>query len=345
LYKTANGTDSYDGVESMRFSMISTHFAKPDDQAMRSREFVLALEEASAGPGAIAQRKGDVPRAMVTAARTHGAVYRVHLPSYLGRVWASLDHAGIPVAWRHRVASTVRFPRGERAFEDEIRAVDGAAGIPYAIPNILVEHVGAESPGVHARTWNGAGLAENAFTVESFVDELAALSGSCPVHYRRRMLADSPRALAVLELAVSRSAWDSPLDHGTGRGLAMQAARQSFLALVAEVEVFGRDVHVGRVTCAIECGPAADPRAARRQVEAGVLLGLESALGRIDGHRAPPNEAPAIDVHFTDGPGDSEGIAEIAAAAIAPAVANAIFNATGNRIRTLPLVATPKEIS
>jgi isoquinoline 1-oxidoreductase subunit beta len=310
------------------------------------KEFALVLEEASAQPGAIARRKGDVPRAMMSAARTHTAVYRVHPPCYLGRVWASLDRAGIPIAWRHRVASTVRAARGEhdRAFEEEARAVDGAADIPYEIPNILIEHVGAESIGLDSRAWNGAGLAENAFTVESFVDELAVLSGTCPVNYRRRMLVESPRALAVLELAVSQSDWNAPPIRGTGRGLAMQAARRSFLALVAEIEVFGRDLHVGRVTCAMECGPAADRHAARQQVEDGILMGLESALGLFDDHR-PPSVAPAIDVHFSGGPGDPEGIAESAAAAIAPAIANAIFTAAGNRIRTLPIVATPKEVS
>jgi isoquinoline 1-oxidoreductase subunit beta len=327
--------------------MISTSFAELHDGAIRAKEFALVLEEASAQPGAIARRKGDVPRAMMSAARTHAAVYRVHPPCYLGRVWASLDRAGIAIAWRHRVASTVRAARGEhdRAFEEEARAVDGAADIPYEIPNILIEHVGAESPGLDTRSWNGAGLAENAFTVESFVDELAVLSGTCPVNYRRRMLVESPRALAVLELAVSQSDWNAPPIRGTGRGLAMQAARRSFLALVAEVEVSGRDVRVGRVTCAMECGPVADVRAVRRQVEAGILKGLESALLRLDDHPSPPSEAPAIDVHFTDGPGDAEGIAESAAAAIAPAVANAVFKATGHRSRSLPVVPNPMENS
>ncbi|HTS85749.1 MAG TPA: hypothetical protein VMG61_11630 [Usitatibacter sp.] len=305
-----------------------------------------SLEDASEEPGAIARRKGDVPRAMVAAAKTHSATY-FHQPCYVGRVWACLDRAGIPIAWRHRVASTVCVPHGDpiRAFEDEIRAVDGAADIPYAIPNILIEHVGADAPGLDARWRNGAGLAENAFTVESFVDELAALSRTCPAHYRRGMLATSPRALAVLELAVSRSDWNAPPDRGTGRGFAMQAARRSFLAMVAEVEVFGRDVHVGRVTCAMESGPGADLRAARQQVEVGILMGLGSVRRGLDDNCALPNESPAIDVHFTDGPCDPEGIAESAAAAVAPAIANAIFTATGNRIRALPIIATPKEIS
>lgn len=315
-----------------------------------SGEIALALEEASLYAGVIARRKGDVPRAMISAARSHSARFRGAFrrsTRYLGHINASLDGAGMPIAWRHRVASIVDVPRGDPqcAFFEDARAVEGAADIPYAIPNILVEHVIAESPGLGARAGERAGLAENAFAVESFIDELAALAGASPVDYRRRMLADSPRAVAVLDAAVSRSDWDAPLEEGAGRGLAMQATRRSFLAVIAEVERRGRGMRVARVTCAVECSGAADPRAARRQVEAGILAGLASALARPGDCRADSREAPAIEIHFTVGPDATDGIAESAAAAIAPAVANAIFNSTGNRIRTLPIVATPKEVS
>lgn len=314
-------------------------------QAPRSRA-PSSLEEASTIPGAIARRKGDVPRAMVAAVKIHTATY-FHQPSYLGRVWASLDRAGTPIAWRHRVASTVSVSRtdGDHAFSNEVDAVEGAADIPYAIPNILIEHVGAESSGLEQRARNGAGLADNAFTVECFIDELASLAGESPAHYRRRMLADSPRALAVLEAAVSRSGWDAPLNGSAGRGLAMQATRGSFLAVVAEIESRGRKTRVGRVTCAVECGSIADSRAVRRDVEAGILTGLASALGDGDGTGVVQRERPLIEIHFTDGPGASQGIAGPAAAAVTPAVANAIFNAAGPRIRTLPIVAIPKEVS
>jgi len=308
--------------------------------AMRQREVPVpcsahTLEEAAAGPGAIARRKGDVIRAMVAAGKTHSATY-FHQPSYVGRMWASVDRAGLPIAWRHRIASIVPIHGADRPLDCEIRAVEGAANIPYAIPNVLIEHVGAQPPGLDGRFWDDAGLAENAFTVESFVDELAALAGSCPARYRRGMLADSPRALAVLELAISRSDWNLPRVRGIGRGLAMLAPRSSFLALVAEVEVSGHKVRVTRVTCATECGPAFDSRTARRHVETGILDGL---------CLASQDEAPALDVHFIDGPGDVDGIAQSASTAIAPAVANAIFITTGNRIRALPIIATPKELS
>ncbi len=152
-----------------------------------------ALDEASEGPGAVAQRKGDVLRAMVAAAKSHSATYRHH-PSYLGRVWASLDRAGVPIAWRHRVASLVPARNGHqrRELEDQIRAVDGAVDIPYRIPNLLIEHVGAASTSSVGPSDSCGELAGNAFVVESFVDELAELSGACPVGYRRRMLTDSP---------------------------------------------------------------------------------------------------------------------------------------------------------
>ncbi len=72
---------------------------------------------------------------------------------------------------------------------------------------------------------------------------------------------------------------------------------------------------------------------------------MATALNPPHSHYLPESEVPAIHVHFTDGPGETVGTVESAAAAIAPAVANAIFNATGRRIRMLPIVAIPMEVS
>jgi len=102
-------------------------------------------------------------------------------------------------------------------------------------------------------------------------------------------------------------------------------------------------MRLSRLIFAVDCGSVADPRSMRLQVEAGIVSGLAFALG--DGAGALHREAPVIEIHFTDGAGAPEDITGSTAAAIAPAVANAIFNAAGRRIRTLPIVATPKEVS
>src|SRR5439155_1477484 len=82
----------------------------------------------------------------------------------------------------------------------DVDAVEGAAEPPYALPNIRVEYVRQEPPGVPTAFWRGVGPTHNIFVVESFMSELAAAARRDPVEYRLALLGESPRARAVLEL-------------------------------------------------------------------------------------------------------------------------------------------------
>jgi isoquinoline 1-oxidoreductase beta subunit len=230
--------------------------------------------------------------------------------------------------------------------------VEAAAEPPYALPNIHVDYVRVEPPGIPTSFWRGVGVVKNVFVVESFIDELAAAAGQDPVAYRRSLLSHNPRALAVLNLAAAKAGWGHPLPARRGRGISVQSAFGSYVSLVAEVEVSeGSAIRVHRLVCAVDCGLVVNPDTIAAQVEGGSLFGLTAALygritlknGRVEQsnfHDYRPmrmNETPQIETHIvknTEAPG---GVGEAPTSIVAPAVTNAIFAATGKRIRTLPI--------
>ena len=297
----------------------------------------------------------------------------MYRPYYYDRIAAGLDAQGRPIAWTHRVTgssiiarvSSELFPKNLRVIRAlglrtiiatakglDTDAVEGAVEPPYDLPNIRVEYVRQEPPGIPTAFWRGVGPTHSIFVVESFIDELAAAAGQDPVAYRRALLGRSPRAKAVLDLAAEKAGWGQPLPPRSGRGVALLHAFGSYIAQVAEVAVLPQgDVRVKRVVCAVDCGTIVNPDTVRAQMEGGIVFGVTGALfgeitikgGRVEQHNFNDyrmlriNEAPVIEVHLvpsTEAPG---GVGEPGTSCAMPAVANAIFAATGKRIRKLPV--------
>lgn len=291
----------------------------------------------------------------VVWSREEDIQHDVYRPYYYDRISAGLDAAGKPVAWHHRVSGSSVIARAAPAlFKDglDFDAVEGAAEPPYALPNILVDYVRVEPPGVTTGFWRGVGPAHNIFVVESFLDELAAVAGQDPVAYRRSLLGHNPRALAVLDLAAEKAGWGQPMPAGKGRGVAVQFAFGSYLAQVAEVAVDAKgNVKVERVVCAVDCGLPIHPLMIDAQVQGGTIFGLTAALrgaitfkdGRVEQSNFdtyPPmriDETPRIETHIVPSTADPGGLGEAATAIAAPALTNAIFAATGRRVRRLPV--------
>jgi isoquinoline 1-oxidoreductase subunit beta len=278
----------------------------------------------------------------------------MYRPYYLDRLSAGLDAAGKPVAWTHRIAGSSIVARYiPSLFKDgyDFDAVEAAAEPPYALPNIHVDYVRVEPPGVRTAFWRGVGPTHNVFVVESFMDELAHAAKQDPVAYRKALLGHNPRALAVLSLAAEKAGWGSPLPARHGRGISVQFAFGSYMSQVAEVEVAADgSVKVKRIVCAVDCGMYVNPDTIEAQVQGGTLFGLTAALhGSItfkDGRVEQSNfdsylpmridEVPVVETHLIKNAEAPGGIGEAPTSIVSAAVTNAIFAATGKRLRNLP---------
>jgi isoquinoline 1-oxidoreductase subunit beta len=292
----------------------------------------------------------------VVWSREEDIQHDIYRPYYYDRFAAGLDEQGLPVAWHHRVTGSSILARwAPPAFVNglDADAVNGAAQeLAYSIPNILVDYVRDEPPGLTTGWWRGVGPTHNIFVIESFIDELAAVAKKDSVEYRRALLGKSPRVLGVLNLAAEKAGWGQPLAPGLGRGVSVQFAMGSYLSQIAEVEVSkDGEVRVRRVVCAVDCGQIVNPDTIVAQIEGGIIFGVSAALwgeitlknGRVEQHNFNDyrvlriNEAPLIEVHLVKSAEAPGGIGEPGTIGIAPAIANAIFALTGKRIRKLPI--------
>ena len=278
----------------------------------------------------------------------------VYRPVYRDTISATLSDGKI-AAWKYRITGAAILARWlPPAFQKgiDIDAIDGAADIPYDIPNIHVDYVRAEPPAVPTGFWRGVGPNNNVFAMECFIDELARKAGKDPVEFRRSMLAKTPRLLAAVNLAAEKSNWGQPLPPRVGRGICAQPSFASFIATVVEAEVDEQgEVHLRRVTSAVDTGIAVNPDTIMAQLEGGLIFGLTAALygeitidkGRVqqsnfnDYRMLRIDQAPKIEVHLIKSGEAPGGIGETGVTASAPALRNAIYAATGVALRRLPI--------
>lgn len=221
----------------------------------------------------------------------------------------------------------------------------------YSIPNksIRVAEADLHLPFAAFRSVDHS---QQAFFIESFIDEAAHAAGRDPLDFRLAMLGGSPRHKAVLEKVAAMANWRSKPAAGRGRGIALTESFGSIVAEVVEVDMTGGKPRVTNVWCAADPGFAMNPDGFRNQMEGGIVFGLTAALhGEIslkDGaveqsnfHDYPMlrmDACPAIAVEIINGNHEKLGGAgEPGLPPAAPALANAIFAATGKRLRALPL--------
>jgi isoquinoline 1-oxidoreductase beta subunit len=268
-------------------------------------------------------------------------------PASYSRFAGGLDADGWPVAWTTRIACA---PFGGLRDGLSRTGVEGVSTIPYAIPNILVDYH-AVDPGIPVSYWRSVGYSQNIFFAESFVDELAVAGGKDPVEFRRRLLVNSPRLLAALNLAAEKAGWGQPLPAGRARGVSVSNNIGSNTVQIAEVSVERGKVKVHRVICAVDCGQVVNPWGVEQQIQSGIVFGLSAALkggitidrGRVEQGNFDRydvlriDEMPKVEVHIILSQAAPGGMGEASTPGIAPAVCNAIFAATGKRIRRLPL--------
>ena len=283
-----------------------------------------------------------------------GGYYR---SAFLHHARIGLDAAGQPIAWKHvLVGQSIMAGTSLEAtmVKDGVdkTSVEGVADSPY-LAGLAHHQVGLHSPktGISVLWLRSVGHTHTAFVMESLIDELAEAAGKDPVDYRRTLLKDHPRHLGVLNLAVEKAGWKTPLPNGHALGVAVHESFGSYIAQVAEVSQDNLAIRVHRVVCAVDCGIAVNPMSIAAQMESAITFGLGFTLhskltfknGQVEQSNYHDyqvlrlNEMPLVEVHIVPSSEKPGGIGEAGVPPVAPAVANAVFALTGQRLRELPL--------
>jgi isoquinoline 1-oxidoreductase beta subunit len=275
-------------------------------------------------------------------------------PFGMARLRAGLDEAGMPLALTIRIAGpsfvAALLPGFNGNFVDRTFVSGLAEEMPYAFPNYQVDYVVRPTP-VPLGVWRAINYTQNAFYKECFIDEMAHAAGRDPYLYRRNLLANNPKNLAVLDAAAKAANWGSRPPPGTFRGIALNEACGSYCAQVVEVEVKNGAVRAHRVVAAIDPGYVVNPLSVEMQVQGAIVYALTAALyGEItikDGAAEQTNfdtyemlrlaDAPRVETVIVPSGGFWGGVGEPPVPPLAPALCNAIFAATGKRVRSLPL--------
>jgi isoquinoline 1-oxidoreductase beta subunit len=248
------------------------------------------------------------------------------------------------------------------AFQDPVRyarqqgrdgiAFNGLDAPYYDIPHRLGEAVPHET-GLRTSSLRGIAHLTNIFAIESFIDELARKRGQDPAAFRRDLVRNNPRAVAIIDRVARMAGWRDRRD-GKALGFAYMNYSGTQIALVAEVSIERTSgvLRVPKVWVALDPGIAVQPDNIVAQTESSVVFGLGFARSeRItikDGavqesnfydYRVPRmDEIPEILVDLVPTENHPTGVGQMATPLVAPAIANAVAEATGVRLRRTPMI-------
>lgn len=323
-------------------------FGRRSDQDVVAQAAYLAARHRGRPVKLIWPREEDIGRGL----------YRSHAAA---RLRAVLGSDGLPVAYDALVAAqSIMQSVGSRNLpftpgpDGDSLSVEGLDKLHYAIPNrrMRSQHVSSHMP---IGFWRSNGFSFNTFFTESFIDECALAAQIDPLEYRRALLRDSPRHLAVLDRVAELAGWGTPMAPGRGRGIAIEECYRSVVAQVAEVTVAeDGEMTVDRVFCAIDVGIVINPDAVIAQMEGGIIFGVTTTLNsnitlqagavvETNFHDFPMQRlrnAPDVVVAIVESDLPPGGAGEPGIVPVAGAIANAIHAATGRRLRSLPLAIT-----
>ena len=295
----------------------------------------------------------------------------------VSKVRGVLDGNGRIVDWEYHVWSGTHSTRpggagallaarhGSKAFRQEtpkpVRSPEGMGdrnAVPlYGIPNLRVIHHFQPDMPIRVSALRALGAYHNVFSLESFMDELAAAAGADPVEFRLRHLED-PRARDVVRLAAERFGWKAGVAAPPGRGRGFAFARYknlaAYCAVAAEVSVDAdrNRIRLLRAVAAVDSGQVVNPDGLRNQVEGAILQAASwtlhekvrfdsKSIRSIDWSTYPimrfDTVPESVEVHLIDRPGEHFlGSGECGQGPTAAAIGNAVA-ATGVRLRDLPL--------
>ncbi len=307
----------------------------------------LAARVARALPGVPVQ---------TTWSREEDMRHDFYRPGALARMRAGLV-GGRPVALEARLAAPsimgqmISAQVGLNLSPADATLTEGLGDQPYAIDNFHVTGHAADVA-IPVGFWRSVGNSQNAFFMESFVDELAHAAGADPLEFRLGLIRPEHAVSAqVLESVRELSGWSGRTPDGVGRGVAFT---YSFGAPVAEVvEVVEQDglIRLREVWIAADLGTILDPANVEAQLTGGANFGLSAAIygeitfadGEVEQENFPDYDAlrmpgaPRYHVAMAEQNRRIGGVGEIGTPPAAPALANALFDLTGKRVRELPL--------
>jgi isoquinoline 1-oxidoreductase beta subunit len=227
----------------------------------------------------------------------------------------------------------------------------GDAQLGYTVQNLLIEYAMRNSH-VPVGPWRGVNTNQNGVYMECFIEEVARAAGKDSLEFRRALMKNHPKHLAVLNAVAEKGDWGKPLPQGVHRGIAQFMGYGSYSAATAEVSVApDGKLKVHRMVLALNCGHAVNPDQIAAQVEGSVAYGLSATLyGENtvkDGRIAELNfdtyeimrlrEMPKVETVIVPTYDFWGGVGEPTICVVAPAVLNAIHAATGKPVRSLPL--------
>jgi isoquinoline 1-oxidoreductase beta subunit len=308
---------------------------------------------------AIAKQFPGVPIKLVWS-REEDMMHDFYRPISQARGVAGLDANGKLVGVHLRVSgqsinaflnpSSVADGKDERQMQGYYEKA-GDAQLGYTFPSFLLEFA-MRNTHVPVGPWRGVNTNQNAMYMECFMDEIARAAGTDPLEFRRALMSQHPKHLAVLNAAAEKAEWGKPLPPGVHRGIAQFMGYGSYSAAVAEVSVSDQGkLKVHRMVLALNCGHAVNPQQIAAQVEGSVAYGLTATMyGECpveNGRMASQNfntyqilrlaEMPKVETVIVPTYDFWGGVGEPTICVVAPAVLNAIHAATGKPARTLPL--------
>ena len=293
----------------------------------------------------------------VTWTREEDMRVGVYRPAAGGRFRARIGDDGSPVAVDMRVSAQNMmdsimsrwFPSLPGGATDPA-ITDGSHNQPYTIPNYRVASIAAPLT-IPVSFWRSVGNSVNGYFHEAFMDEIAHAGGVDPVELRRRLMANHPAALAVVNKVAEMSNWGETLPAGTAKGFAFTLSFGSWCGQVIQVAGTPAGIKLEKMWIAVDVGTAIDPGIIDAQLVSGAIYGLSAAMGQQvtfkDGMVEQSNfhdfdamrmfQCPDFEVAILENFHRMGGVGEVGTPPAAPALANAIFALTGKRIRSLPL--------
>jgi CO/xanthine dehydrogenase Mo-binding subunit len=228
----------------------------------------------------------------------------------------------------------------------------------YKFPSARVIYHFLPTMPLRVSAMRALGAYMNIFSIESFMDELAAAAAADPVEFRLRHL-DDPRARDVIVAAAERFGWSKRPRSKPGQGYGFAFARYknlaAYCAIASEVEVeheTGR-ARMVRAVAAVDSGQVVNPNGVANQIEGAILQSTswtlyenvtfdDTRITSVDWSTYPilrfSSVPDSVEVHIINRPGlPFLGSGEAGQGPAAASLANAIADATGHRLRDLPL--------